>query len=718
MPELAAKKTQISTRREGRGDLPYLAEAKRLYALLTDGAKQAGFHIRDGYWLRNAATKQFLRSSYTSEWRPARDVLSDDTHEERKLTSYHLSYHLRGKYSVAWTSPSWTSLMILDIDRPHVPADADADAHWQADAQRDEMLAKVWDAFGCTEDKQPVVLATPGGGYHLYFPLCRTGDPNERERTWPAAWAREWFEYHLDKAGLTLRPGTLELFPSGVRLRAPCGRGSALLAPQNPNHSDKLELEPVHARCITVIDGQTGDSKSSFRRRIGPMTAAFCDAIDRARRPLEAWLGNDERAWSPTWGPFGDRAPKKEGLSFQANLQLSRDKEEVNKPRLSGSEDLSGWLLKGAAFKARIRSLAQHGLTESGQRHDAALKLAWHLGVVEGMQREEILEQIYNWLKEHEHMSATRDLGDRLFVDGTLREVAHYIDTRVSKVVRWRKGLSPRLLGAPLDAADEGLIERCVRSEARVAAKGLLRHLKAHASGEGVVLEPLELSSKLIEELCGDQRITVKNEDGTRSRRRTSSLALEDLSRLGVLAIHTNYSVGNHGRRFTCWYQFGSGVAPQETESGGRELASCEIEGGTLVVELPAESNVPRTRLSLRSESDELQASTGEDDNNEVPWWRRMYERRAFTPADFFAKGRSPRLADGPFRHRFLLPRVSRRVVQPRAPSNSNASPGEPRVQRSSSSAGQALLAPVEGIADRGLREAIARAWIAFDDSS
>ena len=727
MAKPSAIKTQAPTRREGRGDLPHLAEARRLYSLLMDGAKPAGFHLRDGYWLRNAATKKLLRSSYTSEWRPARDVLTDGTHEERKLTSYHLSYHLRGKYSVAWTAPSWTSLMVLDIDRPHVPDGADAEAHWRADAQRDETLAAVWDAFGCDEAKQPVVLATPGGGYHLYFPLCRTGDPNERERTWPAAWAREWFEYHLERAGLSLRPGTLELYPSGVRLRAPCGRGTALLAPQNPNHGDDLRLEPVQAQYITVIDGKTGEAKRSLRRRIGPMTTAFCDAIDEARRPLEAWLGNEERAWSPTWGPFGDRAPKKQALRFQAKTHLSQHKEDVSNsgpqsPVASGSEE-SGWLLHGRAFSARIRSLAQEGLTHSGQRHDAALKLAWHLGVVEGLGRQEILDQIREWLSAHAHVSATRGRGDRAFVEGTLREVANYYDTRVCKVERWRGRAAPKLLGEALSAADADLIERCVEPRARTAARAIMRHIKAHATSEGHVPTPLELSSKLLEELCGDSRLAVENDDGTRSRRRTSVVALEELSRLGLLAIHTNYSVGHHGRRYTCWYQFGSGVAPRETESGGRELARREVEEGTLVVELAPESHVPRARLRLRSEGDE-QPNPGslEEDKARPPWWRRMYARRAFTPADFFDNGASPRLADGPFRHRALtgVAVKGKPAVQPRAPSNSNVVPHAPPqgVGLPGPEAVSRLPDSVARVADHGLRDAIARAWAAFEDSS
>ena len=53
-----------------------------------------------------------------------------------------------------------------------------------------------------------------------------------------------------------------------------------------------------------------------------------------------------------------------------------------------------------------------------------------------------------------------------------------------------------------------------------------------------------------------------------------------------MLTIHTNYSVGRHGRRNSCWYEF----APIELEDGSRELARRGTESGDLVLELGAGS--------------------------------------------------------------------------------------------------------------------------------
>lgn len=634
---------------------PLLAEATELHNVLTDGAPPAGYHVRRGFSVRDARTKQPVRSSFTDTWLPARDRHADDSETDRLLNPYVLLQHLRGRYDVAWTAPSWSSLVVLDIDRPALPDDADLDALLAANWQRDEVLAAVWRAFDFHAERQPVCLSTPGGGYHLYLPFCRSRDPAARERTWPNQWAREWIEHVLHRAGLALRPGRLELYPSGVRLRAPCGRGMALLVPENPTDPDELQLQPVHARSVDVIDGRTGRRSQTLRRDLAATVRGFLSAIEAARRPLEEWVAGDDAppAWSRTWGPFGDRATvaelaaaKKREVGPQGAAPLFQHKEEVEKaPGASGPQPgANGMLLRGRAFYRRIRHLSQHGLTDPGTRHDGALKLAWYLGVLCNAERSEVLAQVETWLRSHAHASSTLEASPEGGIRQTLREVAHYYDKRIVHCPRRSGVAAPRVLTAGLAEPDEALVARYVALEARDAVRRILRHLAAQARS-GRVLEPVELSGTVLSTLCGDGRITLTNADGTRHRRRAYVVAMEELVRLGLLALHTDYSTGNHGRRYTCWYVFGSGEVPREQDDGRRVVAERAIEEGTLrVLATPA----GRLEVELARAAAASSAARRGD-----PWWVRMYQRRAFTPLEF-VEGDERKLLALPFRHRFV----------------------------------------------------------------
>jgi hypothetical protein len=155
----------------------------------------------------------------------------------------------------------------------------------------------------------------------------------------------------------------------------------------------------------------------------------------------------------------------------------------------------------------------------------------------------------------------------------------------------------------------------------------------------GVYPHPVNLSRMLVEELCGHRRVV--GDDGR--RRRAAVLAVEDLERLGVLALHSDYSTGRHGRRYTVWYRFGSGQLPEQTSEvlvvGRRLVAEGEL---VAVVWEPGDQPVGR----LRHLRDGVTLSDATDS-----WWRRMYARRAFTPAEFF-DAEERRVLPGPFRDR------------------------------------------------------------------
>ena len=644
--------TASSARQRGRfssRDL-YLDEARALYGLLTDGHPSLGYHVSRTYALRDLATRKALHASWVESgvWRPAREVDSDGTEHDRVFNPYVLQKHVLGNYDVAWQMPSWTSLVVFDIDR-HLPgrrpeADVPYEIVVQANEQRDRTLAKLWAAFGFYYDKQPVVLQTPSGGYHVYLPLCRRADDPTAERTWPAAWVRERIEHHLNQAGLELSPGTLELFPSGVRLRAPCGLGQTLLHASRSDDESYLGLVPT-AGTTRMRDGR-------LCRRIGPMVRAFCQQIAARRRPLDAWLEMSRSAWHAVWGPFGERCdqsqerptPKKTDVTFQGVIRPSQHNVDVKgggacRPSLLRS---GGLLLRGADFVQRVRDLSLFGLTEPGQRHDAALKLVWYWGCVRGLGRGEVLVRLREWLEGFSHESQTRKVSPARFVTATLAEAAHYFDRHVacgsSRPVSAQTDVCLRMLSD----RDQAWVKAKVFSEVRSEVTLILRYLKGFADASGRVPREINLSSKIMSSFCGERRIQVSGADGRVQRRRATVLAIGELVRLGVLALHTDYSTGRHGRLYTCWYQFSTGTLPREDASGGLVLASRRVEEGRLDVVSDAKGHINCVLVA-----DSVAVGQREDS-----WWQRMYQRRVFTPAEFH-EGDARKLIPGPFRHSY-----------------------------------------------------------------
>ncbi len=656
-----------------RGAARFLAEAQRLHALLCDGATALGYHVRRGLALRHADSKQPILGSYTEEWRPARELCADGSERDRRLNPFVLRQHLAGKYDVAWQAPSWTSLVVLDIDRPELDSAerGDPERELQADSARDQVLAAVWDAFGFDRDKQPVILRSPGDGYHVYLPLERGGDATER--TWPAAWAREHIEHHLNRHGVALHPGRLELFPSGIRLRAPCGAGSAVLVPTRPDFSDDLGLELHGARWRRFRDRATGAETHRLIRDVEALVARFCDDLEAARRPLEAWLGRDRHCWHAVWGPWGRNDPaaaENPAGSARANA-LSRHKEEVPKrtgplpssapidpiPSLAPS---GGWLLYGAAFRGRVEDLAAHGLSSAGQRHDAALKLTWYWGKCRGLDRSTTLARVREWLTGFEHVSATRDRSRHAFVRDTMREVAHYYDRRVVPAGRAVRVRGADLVLRPLAEVDRAALLEPVPTELRSAVEPIVRFLFGVSDGDGWVAHPVNLSGRILGALVGERRLRVVGPDGVVQRRRAAVVAVEELVRLGVLAVHTDYSTGRHGRLYTCWYRFGSGALPAEVD-GRLVVAVRDIEEGRLTVVADRRGDLA---VGLEPASSR---SGGAPPSGAEPWWVRMYRRRAFTPAEFF-EGDRRTVLPGPFRHRRRKGELARGGADPGPP--------------------------------------------------
>ena len=147
--------------------------AERLWAVWSDGAKRLRFSIKRGCARRDASTRKRIRESYTDEWHAAQDCHPDGTITNRLANVGVLEQHLLGTYDIAIESPSWASYFALDIDLPAAERPDDLESILRAQGRRDAVLADVWRAFGLGTGRLPVILGSPGGGYHLYFPLAR-----------------------------------------------------------------------------------------------------------------------------------------------------------------------------------------------------------------------------------------------------------------------------------------------------------------------------------------------------------------------------------------------------------------------------------------------------------------------------------------------------------------------------------------------------------------
>jgi hypothetical protein len=94
-------------------------------------------------------------------------------------------------------------LICIDIDAHRRPGECELEARQRAR----RTLGRVLAAFGCSATRHPLILRSPGGGYHVWLPLTREGMSANAEHTWPTRIVRRWFQRHLDGAGLDLASG-------------------------------------------------------------------------------------------------------------------------------------------------------------------------------------------------------------------------------------------------------------------------------------------------------------------------------------------------------------------------------------------------------------------------------------------------------------------------------------------------------------------------------
>lgn len=661
-------------------------------------------------------------------WQRARE-LRDGVEVDRRFNPWVLGRHLRGRYSVAPASAGWVQWVALDIDAHPVPGSPEHVARRLAKERADRVLAGVWRALGGSAERHPLVLRSPGGGYHVWLPLTRGPMSTNPEHTWPAAVARAWVERHLLAAGLELAPGVLEVFPSGRCLRAPCGLGMQVLKATRPDDPEALGLVPWPGTMASAerVDwrGERG-SLSAPVRRVVPMVRTFVAEWQAQRRTLADWLGRPEASWDPTWGFLGwrDEGPEGPGGEIASAEKNSVPAAAVGSIPSQELVDVPGRLggrrsggneggraagrrsvqegcssaasssdenlippfaqdvdrppdpagdpgVRGRAFREKVQGLLTRGVTEPGTRHDAVLTLAFYWAATCGLGEVGALARLDAWCKAHPHAGSRLSDRPRLFRDTCVREAAHYI---AHHAPRWRfigKGDGGGL--ATLTPADQAVVAAAdARVQGEVAA--ILAWLAGRADGEGRIGEPVQIATGLLARLCGDRRV---DEGG--QRRRTTTLALAELERLGVLTLAREYHVGHRGRSWCCWYRFGSGELPRAVEissaawsaiaperacaeraevplaaeaegelvvpegSAGvaapaptptpvsvRVLGERDVPEGVIQVLSDGVRGAPRTLLAVATDVGRPTARPA----SREPWFVRMFQRRTFTPAE------------------------------------------------------------------------------------
>jgi CspA family cold shock protein len=281
-----------------------------------------------------------------------------------------------------------------------------------------------------------------------------------------------------------------------------------------------------------------------------------------------------------------------------------------------------GRLVYGAEWRARIASLLLHGITEPGTRHDAILKVTFHFTVERGCSSwDEVRLLLERWLRDHDHQSVTRlRRGEAQFVEECLREGEHYYHHHCQQLQR-----RPSKRAGELQEADHAMVAREFEPELREPATVILRLLAASKDTAGRVLTPVTLGTEVFERELGD--IRLRSADGRRLR--LPRVLVQEFVAKGILTLHSNYRVGSRARRYCCWYVFGSGQLPERRADGQRVLGKRQVREGELEV---LSTGQEQARAQVRVAS--VVPETADRPN---AWWRRMFERREFTPLEFFA---------------------------------------------------------------------------------
>jgi hypothetical protein len=309
----------------------------------------------------------------------------------------------------------------------------------------------------------------------------------------------------------------------------------------------------------------------------------------------------------------------------------------------------------------KVRELVCKGITQPSTRHDAVLTLVFYWGATCGLAYEQVLARLEAWCRAHPH-SGSR-LSPRAFLTTSVREGRHYFE-------HYSPGWPFRGAGdggglSALTTEDQPVLA-AIDPRVRDEAAAILAWLAGRADGDGRLGEPAQIATGLLARLCGDRRV---DDDG--KRRRATALALVELERIGVLTMASNYRVGQRGRRWSCWYRFGTGELPRAVELPAAEWAALEqpiavalaptlaivpspephqdvASAPIVTVRVVGERVVPEGLLRVLSDGARGRARTlltlAQDVERptaalaaRAPWFVRAWNARAFTPGELWA---------------------------------------------------------------------------------
>jgi hypothetical protein len=317
-------------------------------------------------------------------------------------------------------------------------------------------------------------------------------------------------------------------------------------------------------------------------------------------------------------------------------------------------------LVRGADYWRKVTRLLAEGVTAAGSRHDAVLTLTFYWAC-SGLTDGQVLVAMEDWARAHAHVGDAATRGT--FVQECLAASRSYLASRGHL---WKRGggVRQRVACGALEEADRAVL-RTMAPAVALELGALLAFLAGQPrTAEGRPRSTVELAGGLLSVLCPDRRVWI---DG--QRRRAVVVAIEELVRTGILALHTDAAVGSHGRIYHCWYRFGSGELPREVPITAAQWAEAAppvappttpeaplqeadpivvaIESGALQqMRLLGERIEPEGRLWLVSDGTRTPPRVLLPDG-EPPsirprpaggtWWARMFRYRGFTPAEWEA---------------------------------------------------------------------------------
>jgi hypothetical protein len=544
---------------------------------------------------------------------------------DRTFNPYVLEQHVRGRYSIAFAAPAWVEWVCIDIDAHERAGETVGEAR----ARAEWMLGRVWRALGCSAARHPLVLRSPGGGFHVWFPLTRGATSANSEHTWPAAVARAWFERHLVAAGVELAAGDVEVFPSGRVLRAPCGAGMMLLQSARPDDPDDLGLAPWPGtmRSARVDWRGVRAELATPARNVEAMIRTFVAQWDAQRRTLADWLGRPEASWDPTWGPLGWRnrdadgaiagvgevAPVAEIASREKNPSEVRtdtsgrsqesDDEQGRPPRRGGEGVVGQGARSGRSLprrRARSGSPAPsiRSTRPAAPEPDQPPESAGGPLVRGRAFREKVAELLAHGVtRPSSRWDALHTLAFYWMV--TCGHPAAVVLAFMERWLRAHPHGGSRLAGEPHTLLADSLYE--ARSMVARLDAWLTAHPERRGNGDGGGLGTLALADHVVfaavdPRVVGEVTVILaflagragadggiaepvqiatglldrlcgdRRVDVDGRRCRASRLAIAELVRLGVLTLAHEYVVGRRGRTWSCWYRFGSGELPRAIE--------------------------------------------------------------------------------------------------------------------------------------------------------